>query len=1097
MVEPPDAALTQARDRLKAGDVARAEALFREILARNPEQPDSLHALARIALQTGRDAEAIPLLQRALALYPTAAQCHADLAVAFQNTGQNEAAVASARAALKLDARHLSALNTLGNALRATSRPEEAAQALQTAVSIEPSHPLLQLNLASALRELGRLDAALESTQRAIALAPGDADAHLQLATLLRALQRRDEAHAAIVQSLALDPNRAEAHNVAGNLLLELGETERAGQHYARALELRPDYAEASYNFGEWLRAQGRIPEARDAYARALQSAPEFVEAAVQLAESQAQLGNAQGALDSFTHAARLRPGYPEIECGIGNAYRALGEFDEAAAAYDRVVRLQSDHAEAWCNLGTVFLDSGRPAEAMGYAERALAARADFPEARWNMAQALLAQGDLAQGWRQYEYRLLRPGASELSFPIPEWTGASLDDKTLFITAEQGVGDEIMFASCFPDAIAAAGTCVVECDTRLIPLFERSFPAATFIARLASAAGYPATAPRPDARIATGSLPRFFRNHAAQFPARSHYLVPDSAAVAAWRARYVALGAGLKVGISWRGGRDPLAQRARSLALGAWSAFARVPGVQLINLQYGDTRAELDVARRKHAMEIHDWADADALKDLDGLAARIAALDLVISVDNATVHMAGAVGTPTWVLLPAAADWRWMTAGDDTPWYASVTLFRQPRAGDWAPVFERVHSALEHRAAQSGDGADFARALDDAAATDPATWRQRIHPLRASHVALLNDTTHWYHWGCNGTSTAITTTLRERGYAVASLPITGMHGLREGPRSLEEFDDPHCFRRFRAANAWAFRELDGVDHVVINGEGSLHGMNDYVMNVLYLAYISKTFLAKTVQLVNHSCYPEGATAANDSERWRLYRKVYAAADFVAIREPDSHALMAQAGIPATLSFDCLPLSIRRLTPTTERRGDEVVIAGSVASREEDMRAWITFAERMALAGMSVRVLTGASMLPAADDLAFAQALKRGAPRVVELVEADTLEWWLETLARAAVVVSGRFHHTIAAATLGTPFVLLDSNTPKNSGLARVLGSPPPLSLDTPDLADQLTARAEDALRHHGAYAAPARADLAEQLCEGALRNFLALPALGG
>ncbi len=1094
MVEPPDAALTQARDRLKAGDIARAEVLFREILARNPEQPDSLHALARIALQTGRDAEAIPLLQRALALHPSAAQCHADLAVALQNTGQNEAAVSSARAALKLDPRHLSALNTLGNALRAMGRPEEAALAFQTAVKIEPGHPLLQLNLASAQRDLGHFDAALESTQRAIALAPIDADAHLQLATLLRVMNRRDEAHAAIAQSLALDPTLAQAHNVAGNLLLERGETERAGEHYARALELKPDYAEASYNLGEWLRAQGRINEACDAYALALQHMPEFVEAAVRLAESQAQRGDAQGALDSFTHAARLRPDNPEIECGIGNAYRALGEFDEAAAAYDRVVRLQSDHAEAWCNLSTVFLDSGRPAEAIGYAERALAARADFPEARWNMAQALLAQGDLAEGWRQYEYRLQRPSANELSFPIPVWAGTPLHDKTLFITAEQGVGDEIMFASCLPEAITAAGACVVECDARLVPLFERSFPRATFIARLTSAAGYPAAAPRPDARIAIGSLPRCFRTRAEHFPARPHYLVPDAAAVSAWRARYAALGPGLKLGISWRGGRDPLAQRTRSLALGAWAAFAKVSGVQLINLQYGDTPAELHEARREHGMEIHDWADADALKDLDGLAARIAALDLVISVDNATVHMAGAVGTPTWVMLPAAADWRWMTSGDDTPWYASLTLFRQPRAGDWAPVFERVNAALEQRAVQSGDGADFARALKGPASTH-TTWRERIRAPRAARVALLNDTTHWYHWGCNGTSTAITTTLRERGYAVEPLPITGMYGLSAGPRSLEEFDDPHCFRRFSAANAWVFRELEGADHVVINGEGSLHGMNDYVMNVLYLAYLSKTFLGKTVQLINHSCYPEGATAANDSERWRLYRKVYATADFVAIREPDSHALMTQAGIAATLSFDCLPLSIRRLAPGTERRGDEIVIAGSVASREDDLRAWIAFAERMALAGMQVRVLTGASMLPAADDLSFAQALKRGAPRVVEVVEADSLEWWLATLARAAVVVSGRFHHTIAAATLGTPFVLLDSNTPKNSGLARVLGSPPPLSLNTPELADQLTARTEDALRHHGAYAAPARADLAPQLCEGAMRNFLGLPAL--
>ena len=1093
-----DAALKAARERIKSGDVASAEALFRDILGRDPAQPDSLFALARIALQTGRDAEAIPLLERALERHPSALQCHAALAVALQNTGHNDEAVAAARAALRLDARHLSALNTLGNALHALQRSEEAAQAFQAAIGIEPSSALLHMNLAAAQRALGHPDEALASSERALALAPTDAEAHVQRATLFRGMGRPEEAHASITRALELDPAHPQAHNVAGNLLLELGQPGRAEAHYRRALELRPEYAEAAFNLGEWLRAHGRIDEAGNAYARALQSEPGFLEAAVRFAESQAQSGDAQGALDSFTHAARLRPDHPEIECGIGNAYRALGQFDEAAAAYDRAVLLQSDYPEAWCNLSTVFLDSGRPAEAIRYAERALAAQADLPEARWSMAQALLAQGDLAEGWRQYEYRLLRESARELVFPFPLWTGDAIHDKTLFVTAEQGVGDEIMFASCLPDCVATAKTCAVECDARLRPLFERSFPSATFIARLPAADRYPAAAPQPDLRIAIGSLPRFFRNDAADFPERLAYLTPDPAAVALWRARYAALGSGLKIGISWRGGRDPLVQRARSLALGAWAAFASVQGVQLINLQYGETRAEIAAAQREHGLEVHDWADADALQDLDGLAARIAALDLVISVDNATVHMAGAVGTLTWVMLPAAADWRWMTTGDDSPWYPAVRLFRQPRPGDWAAVFQAMRSALDQRAAQTGDAADLDRAFSGPPAhTAHAPWRARIRPPRTSRVALLNDTTHWYHWGCTGTSTAITDTLAERGYAIDRVPIAGLYALREGPRSLEEFDDPSCFRRFSRANAWVFRDLETADHVVINGEGSLHGLNEYVMNLLYLAHVSKAHLGKSVQLINHSCYPDRQSESNDSERWRLYRKVYAAADFVALREPESHGLMTRAGIDAVQSFDCLPLTIRRLAVTTERHRDEVVIAGSVAWREDDLRPWITFAERMALAGMGVRVLTGASMLPSADDVAFAHALKQGAPRVVELVEADSLEWWLETLARAAVVVSGRFHHTIAAATLGTPFVLLDSNTPKNRGLARVLGSAPPLSLDAPDLAGELTACAEDALRHRGSYATAARNDLAESLCEQASRNFLGLPSLVG
>jgi polysaccharide pyruvyl transferase WcaK-like protein len=222
--------------------------------------------------------------------------------------------------------------------------------------------------------------------------------------------------------------------------------------------------------------------------------------------------------------------------------------------------------------------------------------------------------------------------------------------------------------------------------------------------------------------------------------------------------------------------------------------------------------------------------------------------------------------------------------------------------------------------------------------------------------------------------------------------------------------------------------------------------------------------------------------------WRLYRKVYEAVDFVALREPESFGLMSHAGISAVESFDCLPLYIARHFTTSGSRRDEIVVAGSVALRESDVAAWTAFAERVKARGTALRVLIGASMLPAADDAEFVRRLVRESPDAWEVVEADRMEQWLDTLARAAVVVSGRFHHTIAAATLGTPFVLLESNTQKNAGLASVLGAPPPKPLDAADLVEQLVAGVDSAR-------AP-RADLAAELCAAAMRNFLRLPPLG-
>ncbi len=157
-----------------------------------------------------------------------------------------------------------------------------------------------------------------------------------------------------------------------------------------------------------------------------------------------------------------------------------------------------------------------------------------------------------------------------------------------------------------------------------------------------------------------------------------------------WHERFAELGNGLKVGISWRGGRKPGVRRSRSTTLDQWIPVLRTPGVQFINLQYGECRQELATCPEQHGISIHDWDDADPVADLDDFAAQIAALDLVISIDNATVHMSGALGVPVWTLLPFAADYRWMTGTDTSPWYPSMTLFRQPEPRDWKTVFDRV-----------------------------------------------------------------------------------------------------------------------------------------------------------------------------------------------------------------------------------------------------------------------------------------------------------------------------------------------------------------------------------------------------------------------
>jgi len=309
--------------------------------------------------------------------------------------------------------------------------------------------------------------------------------------------------------------------------------------------------------------------------------------------------------------------------------------------------------------------------------------------------------GNFSEGWPEYEWRWAGNGLSYRPFPQPVWEGEPLGGKTILVYSEQGVGDEIMFASCIPDLIERAGHVIIDCERRLAPLFQRSFPIATIhggpqINDMSWLSGVPSV----DVQVAIGSLPLYLRHNFDDFHRHSGYLVPEPTKLARWRKRFRELGSGLKVGISWRGG-NPSKMRNRSTPLTLWSEILTSPGIHFINLQYGNCKDELAEAKQSLGIEIHDWEDADPLKDLDDFSAQISALDLVISIDNSTVHMAGALATPVWILLPFAPEWRWLTDRDDSYWYPNVRHFRQCTPDSWNNVFrnvtEELNNILDHQ----------------------------------------------------------------------------------------------------------------------------------------------------------------------------------------------------------------------------------------------------------------------------------------------------------------------------------------------------------------------------------------------------------------
>lgn len=300
-----------------------------------------------------------------------------------------------------------------------------------------------------------------------------------------------------------------------------------------------------------------------------------------------------------------------------------------------------------------------------------------------------LQAGDFANGWDDYERRWNR-GAQRPAIPLPEWDGSSLTNKRIYIQGEQDLGEQILFASCLPELLPRTRGCRLTCDTRLVDLFQSSFPLADILPT-----GEPADISDCDVQIALGSLPRFLRKTENDFQRGGRWLSPDSDAVRRWRLRLSKMGRRPRVGISWRGGSERDDRIRRSTTLNQWEPVLRLPEIAFINLQYDGEPAEWNAVRDVLGTAIHHWDDVNPRKHLDDFAAQIAALDLVITVDNSTAHLAGGLGIPTWTLLPKQANWRWLKDRDDSPWFPSMRLYRQRDDDDWSAVFAEVADALE------------------------------------------------------------------------------------------------------------------------------------------------------------------------------------------------------------------------------------------------------------------------------------------------------------------------------------------------------------------------------------------------------------------
>lgn len=487
---------------------------------------------------------------------------------------------------------------------------------------------------------------------------------------------------------------------LSGGNLLNLGlERMRAGdlvgaeKHFAAAAERFPELSDAHFYLGVAQLNQKRYEDAMDSFTLAAHYRPDFAEARFQLGLAQFHLERFDEAIESFQKVLELKPDYADAHCNLGYVlYKHREELDEAEAHLRRALELDPEKLETQTNLAMVLDHRGQTSTALEMYGRILEITPDDHEVRVNRALILLASGDYARGWLEYEARRALP--LHRKFPFPEWDGGALDGRVILVHAEQGLGDEIMFASCLDEVIGQAQHCIVECHPKLEKLFRRSFPAATVHGALQSNEdlSWLDRGPRVDCKVGIGSLPLRFRRSRADFPSRAGYLQADPERRQYWRTRLAELGDGPKIGVSWRGGAKRTRRNMRSISLEQWAPLLALPGMQFVSLQYGDCQGELDAVRENSGVVVHHWPDA--IDDYDETAALVTALDLVISVQTAVIHLGGALGRPVWALVSSRAEWRYQDSGESIPWYPSVRLTRQTTRGDWRPVIDEARRRL-------------------------------------------------------------------------------------------------------------------------------------------------------------------------------------------------------------------------------------------------------------------------------------------------------------------------------------------------------------------------------------------------------------------
>ena len=600
--------------------------------------------------------KAIQCYQKALAIKPDLPEASYNMGIAYLDLSCIDAAVTCFKLAVELKPDYADAYNNLGNAYRDKEDIHRAISCYRQAIKINPQNPRPYYNLGNAYLELDEQEVSKACFQRA----------------------------------LALKPDYATVFNSLGNSSLRQGDLELALANFSKAIEIQPDFAEAYYNRGNVQREMGRCSAAMESYREAVRLRKDYHEAYNNFGNLLKDLGNLEAASDNYRLAINARPDFAEAHFNLGNIMLQERQMAAAIERFKQAIALKPTYAEAHSNTGNACKELGRYQDALQHYNRALYHKPDLAEANFNRSLIHLLHQDFQQGWEGFEWRFKLPDAGAVyphRFKVPRWDGSNFKGRRLLVHCEQGFGDTLQFIRYLPMVKKLGGSVIFETRKELMGILKKVPGMDSLIQRSPDGNhGEPF-----DYHIPLMSLPGVFQTRLETIPSHTPYILADDRKLVKWRRIISGQKPEFKIGIVWAGRPGHTNDHNRSCGMDVFLPLSQIPGVQLFSLQKGEGVARLkEVSNGGAIVNL-----GERLVDFEDTAGAIANLDLIVSVDTAVAHLAGAMGNPVWLLLPFVPDWRWLLNRTDTPWYPTMRLFRQPEAGDWHTVFRNVSESLK------------------------------------------------------------------------------------------------------------------------------------------------------------------------------------------------------------------------------------------------------------------------------------------------------------------------------------------------------------------------------------------------------------------